>query len=189
MGSEMCIRDRSGSTQNRIQDTDNDTYISVDNGGDDDVIRHFIDGEEVLYHDGKTLHTSSNSSVYIGEDAGKNLPIKSNNTVLGVKAGEGTGSASGNNNVFIGLRAGGNIDKGSTNIAIGVDAGEFIGQGNSNVIMGYSAASNSTGSDNISLGANAGSVTSGSDNIFIGCLLYTSPSPRDLSTSRMPSSA
>ena len=25
--------------------------------------------------------------------------------------------------------------------------------------------------------------------IFINCLLYTSPSPRDLSTSRMPSSA
>ena len=24
---------------------------------------------------------------------------------------------------------------------------------------------------------------------YIGCLLYTSPSPRDLSTSRMPSSA
>ena len=27
------------------------------------------------------------------------------------------------------------------------------------------------------------------DNIFKACLLYTSPSPRDLSTSRMPSSA
>ena len=27
------------------------------------------------------------------------------------------------------------------------------------------------------------------DDVFIGCLLYTSPSPRDLSTSRMPSSA
>ena len=25
--------------------------------------------------------------------------------------------------------------------------------------------------------------------MFLGCLLYTSPSPRDLSTSRMPSSA
>ena len=25
--------------------------------------------------------------------------------------------------------------------------------------------------------------------VFLGCLLYTSPSPRDLSTSRMPSSA
>ena len=25
--------------------------------------------------------------------------------------------------------------------------------------------------------------------MFVGCLLYTSPSPRDLSTSRMPSSA
>ena len=27
------------------------------------------------------------------------------------------------------------------------------------------------------------------DGTYIGCLLYTSPSPRDLSTSRMPSSA
>ena len=27
------------------------------------------------------------------------------------------------------------------------------------------------------------------DMVFYGCLLYTSPSPRDLSTSRMPSSA
>ena len=31
--------------------------------------------------------------------------------------------------------------------------------------------------------------TSDSDVIIITCLLYTSPSPRDLSTSRMPSSA
>ena len=29
----------------------------------------------------------------------------------------------------------------------------------------------------------------GAPAIFCGCLLYTSPSPRDLSTSRMPSSA
>ena len=27
------------------------------------------------------------------------------------------------------------------------------------------------------------------DGLFVACLLYTSPSPRDLSTSRMPSSA
>ena len=27
------------------------------------------------------------------------------------------------------------------------------------------------------------------DHVFYNCLLYTSPSPRDLSTSRMPSSA
>ena len=29
----------------------------------------------------------------------------------------------------------------------------------------------------------------GSNDIYLACLLYTSPSPRDLSTSRMPSSA
>ena len=33
------------------------------------------------------------------------------------------------------------------------------------------------------------SAMSGETNRLISCLLYTSPSPRDLSTSRMPSSA
>ena len=32
-------------------------------------------------------------------------------------------------------------------------------------------------------------ILSGGPNSVTGCLLYTSPSPRDLSTSRMPSSA
>lgn len=155
-------------TQNAIYDTDGDTKIEVEATADEDIIRFDVKGVEVMYHDGKTLHTTANSSIYIGENAGLNLDQKSDNTVLGVQAGEGTGTASGNNNVFIGRRAGYRIDRGATNIAIGVDAGQFIGQGNRNVIMGYSAASNSTGSDNISLGTNAGSITSGSDNIFIG---------------------
>ena len=34
-----------------------------------------------------------------------------------------------------------------------------------------------------------GSITVETEEIFNTCLLYTSPSPRDLSTSRMPSSA
>ena len=32
-------------------------------------------------------------------------------------------------------------------------------------------------------------VSGGGDPLYTPCLLYTSPSPRDLSTSRMPSSA
>ena len=32
-------------------------------------------------------------------------------------------------------------------------------------------------------------VKNATESYYIGCLLYTSPSPRDLSTSRMPSSA
>ena len=39
------------------------------------------------------------------------------------------------------------------------------------------------------LGGAANEATPISDPQFTGCLLYTSPSPRDLSTSRMPSSA
>ena len=34
-----------------------------------------------------------------------------------------------------------------------------------------------------------GTLGPGVTNLLTGCLLYTSPSPRDLSTSRMPSSA
>ena len=34
-----------------------------------------------------------------------------------------------------------------------------------------------------------GGISFGADNTFTGCLLYTSPSPRDRTRSRMPSSA
>eukprot|EP00831_Metopus_contortus_P046258 TRINITY_DN37140_c0_g1_i1.p2 TRINITY_DN37140_c0_g1~~TRINITY_DN37140_c0_g1_i1.p2 ORF type:complete len:100 (-),score=13.26 TRINITY_DN37140_c0_g1_i1:70-369(-) len=37
--------------------------------------------------------------------------------------------------------------------------------------------------------AQAGTARANVNNMVVGCLLYTSPSPRDLSTSRMPSSA
>ena len=52
------------------------------------------------------------------------------------------------------------------------------GEGSSGTSSGSTASGSSAGSG---AGAGAGAGT--------GCLLYTSPSPRDLSTSRMPSSA
>ena len=41
----------------------------------------------------------------------------------------------------------------------------------------------------ITLMIDRASFIGGCDGVAVGCLLYTSPSPRDLSTSRMPSSA
>ena len=43
--------------------------------------------------------------------------------------------------------------------------------------------------ENVGAGANAKMFSNIGGYIAKGCLLYTSPSPRDLSTSRMPSSA
>ena len=80
-------------------------------------------------------------------------------------------------------------------INIGIDGnGHFIGGGeivqNDNLILHLDPY------DYGSMGANGGSHIRDlsayeNDMVLIGtaCLLYTSPSPRDLSTSRMPSSA
>ena len=43
--------------------------------------------------------------------------------------------------------------------------------------------------DMVELGTKIIGDFGGYSELYIGCLLYTSPSPRDLSTSRMPSSA
>ena len=45
------------------------------------------------------------------------------------------------------------------------------------------------GSLALELGFNNAKVLGSLDDLDVDCLLYTSPSPRDLSTSRMPSSA
>ena len=61
---------------------------------------------------------------------------------------------------------------GTSNYRAGVNAGDTIASG---------------GNYNVTIGDDAGTaLNTGDANV---CLLYTSPSPRDLSTSRMPSSA
>ena len=69
------------------------------------------------------------------------------------------------------------------NVAVGIDALDAVTTGDKNVVVGYDAlTANTTGYENTVLGHQAGDE-------IVACLLYTSPSPRDLSTSRMPSSA
>ena len=68
------------------------------------------------------------------------------------------------------------------NVNIEVNKGEILG------LVGESGSGKSTvGNAIINLIDEPGKVSSGS--IILGCLLYTSPSPRDGLLSRMPSSA
>ena len=57
----------------------------------------------------------------------------------------------------------------------------------------YSDSADWTGSSQVQKGAGVAATTTPAGTFVVGvdtsCLLYTSPSPRDLSTSRMPSSA
>ena len=66
--------------------------------------------------------------------------------------------------------------------------------GSSNVWVGATAQLDTAGADNVSVGYLFKNVVAGIDaTAFVGsndgCLLYTSPSPRDRQKSRMPSSA
>ena len=54
-------------------------------------------------------------------------------------------------------------------------------------LTGYAAAGD--GDDNVNLAQQIGSDQGLTDDQLQGCLLYTSPSPRDRTRSRMPSSA
>ena len=106
----------------------------------------------------------SSDNVFIGEGSG--------NTIDG-------GGGNGNLNTALGRNTLASLEDGNLNVAIGKDAGQNIVDGNGNILIGFNA-----GKD---LGINASNKLIINNNN--SCLLYTSPSPRDLSTSRMPSSA
>ena len=56
-------------------------------------------------------------------------------------------------------------------------------------ILGLSTNTGVEGEDIVSTKKAAKQIRSGTDNLCLDCLLYTSPSPRDATLSRMPSSA
>ena len=75
---------------------------------------------------------------------------------------------------------GGNVTKAIQDISFSVQEGEFVG------IMGASGSGKTTLLNCIST---IDTVSAGHIYLDGTCLLYTSPSPRDISGSRMPSSA
>ena len=138
-------------------------------------------------------------NIAIGRCSGP-YTLNEGNGHLNFSGGWRTGSCllTGNSNVFIGVCAGVGYTSGSNNISIGATVGPQIcgASGNYNIAFGHATGNSITsGSDNISIGRSTGSnITDGGTNVLIGrctgfCLLYTSPSPRDSSPSRMPSSA
>ena len=100
------------------------------------------------------------SKILTDADISGTLDVTGNVTITGDLAS----STSGTSNFRAGVNAGNSIASGGNyNTVIGDEAGTALTTGDNNVAIGYQALST--------------------------CLLYTSPSPRDLSTSRMPSSA
>ena len=137
----------------------------------------------------------SSCNVIMGHSAGANLTSGTFNIFFG--CGSGLSNTSAGSNIYIGCNAGAGNATGGGNLVIGHNAarsstffqniiaigccsatsGFGSNDGNGGIAMGNCAARFAT-ADVLAIGANAGC-----------CLLYTSPSPRDSSPSRMPSSA
>ncbi|MBN3034503.1 MAG: hypothetical protein JW861_02890 [Bacteroidales bacterium] len=135
-----------------IVDSDNDTRISVEYTTDEDTIRFFVAGSEVMKHDGKTLHMTD---VY-------------NNVFLGNHAGEA--NVDGEFNLAIGGEALKDNTIGDSNIAIGGEALEQNTAGNGNIAVGNRALfKNDNGFGNTAIGSQAGYQNiSGDNNVFLG---------------------
>lgn len=137
---------------NSISDADNDTYITTEQGYDEDTIRIYINGMEKWRFSGNTLEALNNGySVFIGEGAGVNTtaPI--------------------NRNVFIGSFTGHNNTIGDGNVAIGQGAMVFNSDGNFNVAVGMNSLYLNTSEGNSAYGESSlVNNTEGSRNTAIG---------------------
>lgn len=169
-----------------IRDTDGDTWISVENTPDEDIIRFGAASDtSQLHFDGKTLHWT-NSSIYMGDQSGT-LNSGNHNTYLGFRAGPNVtsgsrstiiGSQAAQNGVslfdqlIIGYLAGSSLNNPSdANVMIGIRAGRSSVVGRKNTFIGYEAGMNSTGNENTFIGHEAGErVTTGIHNTYVGLL-------------------
>lgn len=158
-----------GMQSDKLEDSDGDTKILVEATPDDDEIKFFSAGTEVMTHDGQALQMKNNGqSVFIGEQAGSQDDFSENkNVFVGYRTGES--NTTGTHNNAIGNQSLNQNTTGSNNTSIGQQA-LFKSNGSNNVAIGLNAAKeNTTGSKNISIGNFANfSNQSGVDNVVIG---------------------
>lgn len=166
-----------------VKDTDADTGILVEESADEDMLRFYADGEEVMtlkknvnnmmVMDAKNVSIGTNAGmgssesndIFIGNLAGQNQSSGDNNTYMGYKAGNTSISASGN--TLIGSNSGKMMD-GDNNTFLGSFSGGGVADGNSNTYVGFSSGFDIEGNENIAIGNEAGYQATGDDNIFIG---------------------
>ncbi len=136
-----------------LADTDGDTRIETEANPDEDRLRMYIGGNEVLRFD-----TTSNGSLLI------DWVIPNENIFMG---GNNGSVSTGNNNLFIGQGAGSAATSAVANVFLGSGAGLTNLTGNYNVFVGRSAGSLNKGSNNVFLGYNAGRNELGSNKLYI----------------------
>ncbi len=148
-----------------MNDADNDTKISMHEGGTDSLIFQVNGIANQLIYDGKRISTTANN-LYIGKDAGSNQTIGiGGNTAVGEQAAKQM--VSGAYNSLYGISAGEALTSGSRNTMLGGASGSLVTNGSENVFIGYNAGNLNNGSGNVFIGYEAGRFETGSDQLYI----------------------
>lgn len=168
-----------------IRDADGDTWITVEETPDDDLIRFgSASATNQMFFDGKTFHWTT-PSLFIGDQSGTGAGTV-NNTFVGNLTGSSLAGAantlfgydvvsamtSGNFNVFMGSNVAPSMSAGTSNVVIGAESGFDLTNSDDNVLVGYRAGFNqTTGELNTLVGSEAGAdLTTGSRNTYVGHL-------------------
>jgi len=131
-----------------LTDDDNNTRITAEENPNEDTLRFFVAGNQVMKHDGKTLHlTDPNNNVYIGNNVGSSNTSGSLNVAMGSDALKS--NQAGNGNIAVGSKALFKNDIGFGNTAIGSQAGYQNISGDNNVFIGKFAGYNETGNNKL----------------------------------------
>jgi endosialidase-like protein len=140
-------------TAKAIADDDNDTKIQVEETADEDIIRFDLAGTEHFRMNESRLEVLNNGkSVFIGENAGANDDLSSNEST------------------FVGYAAGQNNSQGTNNTAVGASSLTSNTTGSGNTALGQAALTgNTTGANNTGIGVTAlDNNTSGGNNTGVG---------------------
>ena len=167
------------------------------NGGDGADFIQGVSGNNTINGDGgaDTIFGGVDADTINGGDDGDTLfGADGNDTINGDAGNDGINAGAGNDTVDGG--AGSDVifgDAGIDMISGGDDGDTIFGGADGDVLNGNDgddALVGEGGNDAIDGGDGLDFLSGGAGiDTLNGCLLYTSPSPRDLSTSRMPSSA
>ena len=164
--STSAITNAGVTSNSRIHDADNNTYMETELTPNENRLRWGVNGILVMLHDGKTLNMAG-TNAFVGDSAGRATTTAGiGNSYFGARTG--MSNTTGKFNTGLGFAALRGVTNGNMNTAVGDSALFAVGSGAQNTAVGRGALRSNTASNNTALGslAMANNTTGTGNNAF-----------------------